>query len=186
MGRRFGPILVLLLIAIAALVRIQGAQHAQVLLDHELQARQTLAALHAASLQELASGGAHPGLGALVHGVPGLRFLHNLTDADTSYARDGVYMYGLRTILFPGEDGVPPTHGFVLRAWPRHFGETGDLEYLVNETGTLFEGQNHMGRNGTQRGFPPDFPHEINLKQQRKPWWVTTLPEPPSGDDGQR
>jgi hypothetical protein len=61
--------------------------------------------------------------------------------------------------------------GWVLRAWPREFGVTGDLEFHIDDLGDVWHGQNEVGRSGTIEGFPPKFPDKEIGRPRQAVWW---------------
>src|SRR5262249_1478241 len=140
-------------------------------------ARGTLGALARASQPFTQRGEAHPGLrGALLSAAPGLEPLPDLGSAQISYARDGVYMYGLATNPHRDTPTGPLLQGWALRAWPLRFGVTGDLEYYLTEDGRLWEGQNRLGRSGTENAFPPPF-QDPDIGTPKGPWWTVPFPD---------
>jgi len=176
MTRHAGPLLlVLLLLGVGGLRWLDG-RRSQALLDGEARARQVLLALGAACEAEQARADGTPGLhGPVLAAAPGLRARPDLGGEAISYAEDDVYVYGFATLSHrdPVTDAL--VTGFVLRAWPRRFGITGDLEYQLGDDGVLWEGQNRLGRTGTEYGFPPPFPDPA-IGQPRAPWWPAPLP----------
>jgi hypothetical protein len=173
MGRTSGILLLAVVLLAMGGLRAYGHWQARQVLASEEAARETLAALAAAST-EAVSRGPHPGLTeTFLAGHPGLRPLPELTVAQVSYATDGRYLYGLAARTLSDDGG--PTHGFVLRAWPLEFGVSGDVEFHVTEDGRLWQSQNVIGRSGTRYGFPPRFP-EPEIGQQGSPWWTELKP----------
>jgi hypothetical protein len=175
MTRKAGLLLLVLLLLAAAAVRWDDQRRADRLLAGEASARGTLAALQHLYRTALERGEPLPGLGeATLRALPHLRRLAGAGAAEISYAHDDVYVYGYATRPHRDADGrVVP--GFLLRAWPLRFGVTGDLEYQLGDDGQLWEGQNRMGRSGTDYGFPPPFPDPA-IGQPRAPWWPAALP----------
>lgn len=153
MTRLHGPVLFLLLLLMLVVVRAVAGSQASGLVEREAQARETVQALLAASLQEVGRGRAHPGLrGDFLARFPTLHERPELGNEAVSYADDGEYLYALAAASSGGG------HGFILRAWPLRFGATGDLEFEAADDGVLWEGMNCSGRSGTEVGFPPLFP----------------------------
>lgn len=178
MTRLSGLLIALLLALLAVALRVQEHHRAGRLIEGEDHAREVVASLTAASLDELATGSPHPGLFALLRHTPGLAPLPDLGDPPReSYARDDVYVYGLLTTARRADGDAPMVQGFVLRAWPVEFGVTGDLEYFATETGELWEGQNLLGRSGTGRGFPPPFGERPFTGRSGGTWWTIAPPD---------
>jgi hypothetical protein len=176
MGRRLGPLLLVVLLLAAAGVRLAESTRAGRLLDGEAQARATLAELHRACAALAQDGRVTPDLaGRALAAVPGLRRLPDVSREAVAYATDGAFVYGLATQLRTDADTVRPRQGWILRAWPADFGTSGDREYQLADDGVLWEGQNRLGRSGTRHGFPPAFP-EPDAGQPRAPWWTVPLP----------
>jgi len=176
MARRLGPWLFLLLLLLAIALRWQEGTHAEKLLSGEARASATLAALHQACRSLVADGRPHPDLGRrALEAVPALRPLPELSGGLVAYAADDVYVFGVVPQTQRAEAGGRTQSGWILRAWPLRFGTTGDREYQIGDDGVLWEGQNRLGRSGTDHGFPPVFPEpEIGLP--RAPWWQVKLP----------
>jgi hypothetical protein len=176
MGRRLGPLLLVVLLLAAAGVRVAQSARAGRLLAGEAQARATLAELHRACAALAQDGRVVPDLpGRALAGVPGLRRLPDASREAVVYARDEGYLYGLATQVRTDTETDRTRQGWILRAWPADFGTTGDREYQLADDGVLWEGQNRLGRSGTRHGFPPDFP-EPEVGQPRAPWWQVPLP----------
>jgi len=174
MNRLSGLYVFLVLVVLTAGLRFTVAQgRSERILRGEARAVATLGALAEASRAALAGGGPHPGLAAIARSRPGLELLDELSRDDRSYARDEVYLYGLAPTSHRAEDSEEIAHGFILRAWPREFGITGDTELYVTEDGALWQSQNRLGRSGTTQGFPPPFPDPM-IGEERSPWWRRT------------
>ena len=177
MSRSLGVLLLVLLLLGSVGLRLLESRRADALLDGEAHARASIGALARASLAISQQGRSHPGLrGALLDAAPGLEALPDLGTEELSYARDGVYMYGLATRSHRDSPTGPLLQGWVLRAWPLRFGVTGDAEYHMSEDGRLWEGSNHLGRSGTAAAFPPPFP-DPGIGQPRAAWWPVPLPD---------
>jgi len=136
-----------------------------------------IVALHELSMRILARGEPHPGLAWLVGELPELG-LASVPSADfdpppeCELALDEVYVYGLTDTIERDPRTGERSFGYVLRAWPRRYGETGDLEFHVADDGRLFGGQNRVGRSGFERGFPPPFPEpDLDTARGEASWW---------------
>jgi len=168
MTRLHGPVLFLLLLLLLGVVRAVAGAQANGLVEREAQARETVEALLAASLQAVGAGHAHPGLrGDFLARFPSLQPRPELGNEAISYADDGEYLYALAAA------STATGQGFILRAWPLRFGHTGDVEFEGAEDGVLWEGMNCVGRSGTDVGFPPLFP-DPDLDRATAGW--TPLP----------
>jgi hypothetical protein len=176
MARRFGSLLLALLLLLAAALRWQESARADRLLDGEARARATLAGLQRECARLVAGSRAPEDFARRVlAAVPALRQLPDVSTEALAYAADDVYAFGVATQVRRDEPGTRTRPGWILRAWPLEFGVTGDREYQLSEDGTLWEGQNRVGRSGTRAGFPPAFPEpEIGLP--KTPWWPVELP----------
>jgi hypothetical protein len=162
MTRLHGPLLTLLLLSALAGTRLLGQSRAAAMVEHEDSARRMMGELIAASRETMTRGRAHPGLrAAFLQRFPQLTERTGLASDAVSYADDGDYLFALAPSSATG-DGADGTggsrQGFVLRAWPLDFGVTGDLEFHATDDGLVWEGQNSLGRSGTEVGFPPLFP----------------------------
>ncbi len=176
MARRLGPLLLALLLLLAAALRWQQSARADRLLLGEARARAVLADLQQACTTQVADGRSHPDLARrALAAVPALRPLTDLGAGPTAYAADGTYVFGVAPQSRRDERSGRVQPGWILRAWPRAFGVTGDREYQLGDDGVLWEGQNRVGRSGTERGFPPTFP-EPDAGMPRAPWWPVELP----------
>jgi hypothetical protein len=138
------------------------------LLAGEDHGRTTVRALYEASVAFTGQGKPHPGLADLVDAVPGLESLDEASAGEQAYAWDERYVYGLTTTA---TGTARPTYGFILRAWPREFGVTGDHEYYIRDDGQLWEGVNERGRSGLRQGFPPPFPDPA-VGNRRNAWYA--------------
>ena len=179
MTRYGGLILVLVLTLTAIGLRARTHARAASLLEGEYHARTTIEALHAESMTHISVGRVHPGLAALIGNHPGMQLLDELSTPDRTYARDDVYIYAFA----PTATGTARrSHGFILRAWPRRFGITGDREFHIDQDGILYEGLNRKGRSGTEAsgGFPPAMPDPL-IGQPKSPWYPA--PAIRAGDD---
>ena len=165
--RLVGLLLLLGLLALNVGLRERAGQRADDLFAGEAQARERLASLGDA----LRAAGEIPGEERLelFRNRPDLRPLAHVGDASSAYAEDAVYVYGLGLTTEEDREGSV-TSSWVLRAWPREFGVTGDLEFHLDRRGVLYIGQNEVGRSGTDEGFPPSFPQR-NLGKTG-PWWL--------------
>jgi len=102
---------------------------------------------------------------------PGLVALQGVGDDRSAFAEGEFYVYGLGLTSIVDPETGRRGSGWVLRAWPRIFGVTGDIEFHSDHRGEIWHGQNEVGRSGTQEGFPPSFP-EKNIGQARQTtWW---------------
>jgi hypothetical protein len=167
---RYGGLILVLVLALVALgLRVRTHARADTLLEGELHGRRTLEALYQQGMESVAAGRPHPGLEALVPAHPGMELLEGLSTPDRTYARDEHYVYAFATTTV---GTARRTHGFILRAWPRRFGVTGDREFHFDEAGILYEGLNRKGRSGTESsgGFPPAMPDPL-LGQPNSPWF---------------
>jgi hypothetical protein len=177
MARKLGVLLLTALLLGSVGLRVMESRRADALLDGEARARATLAALLRASRPFTERGAPHPGLrGEVLQAAPGLQPLTDLGTEGISYAEDGAYMYALARHPHREEPAGTLVEGWVLRAWPLRFGATGDAEYYLTEAGQLWEGQNRLGRSGTEQGFPPPFP-DPDVGQPKAPWWTVPLPD---------
>jgi len=175
MTRRLGPLLVVALALAALGLRLSESARADTLLAGQARARDTLAALQAACLELTRSGRVRADLEhAAPAAVQGLRVLPE-SGPEVAYVTDEDYVYALteETRRESGSDHV--VQGWLMRAWPANFGHTGTREYLLAEDGVLWEGQNRLGRSGTDQGFPPALP-EPDLGLPRAGWHRTQLP----------
>jgi hypothetical protein len=176
MMRASGVLLLVLLLLLGAALRRQEAVRSEHLLAGEAAARSTLVELHAACQDLVRDGRPRPDLArAAFDAVPGLRPLPELGSDGVAYAADDAYVYGLAGQSRRDERTGRFLPGWILRAWPVRFGGTGNREYQLTDDGTLWEGQNRLGRSGTDYGFPPDFP-DPDVGQPRTPWWPVELP----------
>lgn len=173
--RHLGPYLALLLILVAAASRWSAHGQASEMLEREARALSTFASLGRASLAAIQQG-PHPGLGALLAAHPGLSMLDVTDDSGSEFAADNDYVFGLARSRNRDSNSTW-VDGFVLRAWPVRFGETGDGEFHLDETGRFYRGQNDLGRSGIQWGFPPPFPQPGLATGLRATWWATPLPD---------
>jgi len=176
MLRATGLVLTLMLVGLMVAFRATSDQRAERLLAGEARAHRQISALVRAARIELDAGAPHPGLAAVLHAGEGLRLLPELGGARVEFATDGAYLYGLAPTSTVADDGSA-RHGYVLRAWPREYGVTGDVEFHVRADGNLWIGQNQTGRSGVERGFPPPFP-EPDLDDPDGPgarWWRRRL-----------
>jgi hypothetical protein len=159
MTRMHGPVLFLLLMVLLGFSRLITSAQSDALVEREARVRALMVDLLAASLEAVARDRPHPGLREpFLSRFPTLQARPELGTESISYADDGDYMYGLAATRTTGTDAAGSIHGFVLRAWPQDFGDTGDLEFQASDDGQLWEGSNSTGRSGTGFGFPPDFP----------------------------
>jgi hypothetical protein len=159
MTRMHGPALFLLLVILLGLSRLITSSRADALVEREARARAVMGDLLAASLEAVARDRPHPGLREpFLSRFPTLHARPELSTESISYADDGDYLYGLAATRTTGTESASSSHGFVLRAWPQDFGDTGDLEFQASDDGQLWEGSNSSGRSGAGFGFPPDFP----------------------------
>lgn len=167
----------LLLLLAGAALRWRAADRGAALLLHEGQAR-TRFALLARLSRDAVERGPHPGLAALLAAAGGARLLADVSSADSAYASDEAYVYGLRCNAQRGADGRA-AHGFQLHAWPLRFGETGDQEFFTDATGAFWRGQNDLGRSGTDTGFPPPFraPRPGLDPGPGNAWWRVPSPD---------
>ena len=176
MERRLGPLLLVLLLLLAAAVRVVESARADRLLQGEARARETLAGLHRACAALAQDGRAVPDLATrALATVPAVRRLPEVRRELVVYGADAAYVYGLAAQVRTDERTGRPQQGWILRAWPLDFGRSGDREYQLGDDGTLWEGQNRLGRSGTSYAFPPEFP-EPDVGQPRAPWWPVALP----------
>lgn len=171
-----GPILLILMLALMFGMRVLERHRADQLLEGETVARRTIAALHEVSLDAVNQGQQHPGLrGALLAQLPDLTPLPDLSSALITYAHDDVYMYGVATNSNRDPETSEIAYGYILRAWPLRYGRTGDAEFQLSQSGVLWEGQNRLGRSGTDYGYPPPFP-DPEVGQPGAAWWPIRLP----------
>lgn len=172
-----GPVLFVVLLASMFVVRAIERGFSVQLQAGELVAQQTIAMIHKASLAALQQGRSHPGLlGDLIAGLPSLKPLPDLGFNEITYAHDNVYMYGIATNAHRDPISGELVHGYVLRAWPLRYGRSGDAEFQLSDSGLLWEGQNRLGRSGTDYGFPPAFP-QPEIGQPGAAWWPIRLPD---------
>ncbi len=101
----------------------------------------------------------------------GLTPLQGTGDDSSAFAQDNFYVYGLGLTSVVDSKTGRHRPSWALRAWPRQFGVTGDLEYHVNDRGVLWHGQNEVGRSGTDAGFPPSFSKREFEDSKQKSWW---------------
>jgi len=169
--RLFGWLLLVATLLLAVGLRLRSAERAERLFVGEAVARERLRDLGRAL--DVALDGSTPAAQrlALFGRLLGQEPLPQAATDVTAYGRDEVYVYGLGlTTQVDGEGRLRP--GWVLRAWPRQFGVTGDLEFHLDQTGTFWEGQNEVGRSGLEQGFPPAFPErELVSQDKHKSWW---------------
>ena len=165
----------ILLLASGATIRWQAHVRAEGLIATEEQALATFASLHRASRAAVGRG-PHPGLAALLAEHPRLHLLDEVSTTDLQYATDERYVFGLLRSTRRNAAGEI-VHGYVLRAWPWIFGETGDLEYHIDERGAFYRGQNDLGRSGLEEGFPPPFPQPRIAEGLNAAWWQSHLPD---------
>ncbi len=175
MTRHAGLIIIILLALVGVSLRWWTYERTDRLLAGEARALETFMALHEASQAIVDAGRPHPGLAALLDAGPDLELLETESSVGHSYARDDVYMYGLATRDIVNED--VRTYGYILRAWPREFGSTGDQEYHIQQDGRLWLGANERGRSGIERGFPPMFPDPL-LGKRKVAWWLAEPDQP--------
>ena len=165
MTRYAGFLIVLLLALTAVALRVHTQARSENLLESERRARATVMRLFEASHAHTAAGQAHPGLEALLAAEPGLTLLEDGT-AEQAFAVDDVFVYGLVTTA---DLTARRSYGFILRAWPLHYGHTGDREYPIDEGGVLSDGLNQKVRGGTAK--PPPFPAPL-IDDPSGPWHV--------------
>jgi hypothetical protein len=171
-----GPIVFLVLLGLMIGLRIAERHRADGLLEGETTARRMIAALHEVSLDAVGKGQQHPGLhDELLAGLPDLTPLPDLGLELITYAHDDVYMYGVAANTSRNPETGEISYGYILRAWPLRYGRTGDAEFQLSESGVLWEGQNRLGRSGTDYGYPPAFP-EPEVGQPGAAWWPIRLP----------
>jgi len=171
-----GPILFLAVLGLMFGLRIAERRSAEALLAGETVARRTIAALHAVSLDAVSKGQAHPGLrDGLLAELPDLTPLPDLSTDSISYAHDEVYIYGVATNSLRDPETSTISEGYILRAWPLRYGRTGDAEFQLSQSGVLWEGQNRLGRSGTDYDYPPAFP-EAEVGKPGAAWWPIRLP----------
>jgi len=175
--RALGLLIAFGLIATALLLRRSLADDAAAILAAEAAVRTKIVALHEDAMRVLARGAPHPGLAPLAAQRPELG-IATLDPSrwdpplDFEVGRDDVYVYGLTDTTERDPQSGTRVHGYVLRAWPRRYGETGDLEFQITDDGRLFVGQNRVGRSGFARGFPPPFPAtELGTPRGEATWW---------------
>jgi hypothetical protein len=101
----------------------------------------------------------------------GLTALPDTGDDRTAFAEDELYTYGLGTTIIVDKATGRRVDGWVLRAWPRVFGVTGDIEFHVDNRGVVWHGQNEVGRSGVTEGFPPKFPAKEIGQPKQAIWW---------------
>lgn len=165
--RYTGLLLLLVLVIAGILLRTQSRHRSHRLLDGEKHARAMVERLYEASIEFTRRREAHPGLAQLAEDLPELETLTDAGAGEQSYARDDVYVYGITTTA---TGTARPSYGFILRAWPRDFGVTGDHEFYVTEEGAFWEGVNERGRSGLRYGFPPPFPDPA-VGNSRNSWY---------------
>ena len=171
MTRHAGPILVLLAVLAMFAARQDVARRADVLLEGEARARETIGALAQACRGALEKGRKLPSLREVsLSSAMDLAALPGLGSDELSYASDVWYVFGLASHPHRDDASGAMVPGFVLRAWPARYGVTGDLEYQISDDGQLWAGQNRAGRSGTTYAFPPPFP-EPGLGLRGVPWW---------------
>ena len=169
--RLLGLGLVVFLSLLAVGLRQTADTRAERLLEGERRSLAVLLGLQRAALDDFRAG-ERPDLVALARAA-GLDQLSgvDVPEGDPRMVlQDRDSLYALGWIRRRPAEGGPPEDGFVLRAWPRQHGVTGDLERHVDERNHLWEGQNTVGRSGLTRGYPPPFP-EPDLEKTGGRWW---------------
>jgi hypothetical protein len=169
--RVVGLVVIVLLLVAGVAERLRVEANADRILAGEQRAYERFDSLYRASRSAVRRG-PHPGLAELIAEHPGLEMLADVCDAEHEYAADETYVYGLTRPPRLDEDGAL-AHGFILRAWPRRFGITGDLEYYVDDVDGFWFGQNELGRSGLDEGFPPPFPQPNLGEGNGSAWWQT-------------
>lgn len=171
-----------LLIAVALIATTLALRHrldgeARAILAAEDRARTKIGELHDLSMQVLARGEAHPGLAWLIGERPELGLVSVPAEdfdppPECELAVDEAYVYALTDTVERDPRTGERSFGYVLRAWPLRYGETGDLEFHVTDDGRLYGGQNRVGRSGFARGFPPPFPEPaLETLGGESAWW---------------
>jgi len=174
--RALGPILLVVLLALGAGLRLQAHQRASVLQANEERALERTYRLYRASRAAVRRG-PHPGLAALLSEHPGLVMLPELGDAEHEYAADEAYIFGLTRPSRRGQEGATE-FGYILRSWPLHFGVSGDREFYAEDRSGFWQGQNELGRSGTNGSFPPPFPQPGIEEGRNSAWWQSDLSRP--------
>jgi hypothetical protein len=176
MTRAAGPLLLLLLVLVGAGLRLQESARSEHLRAGEAGALATLADLQEACRNLVRDGRPRPDLaGAALAALPALRRLEGPSTDAIAYATDDAYVFGIASQTRRDERSGHMQPGWILRAWPARFGITGNREFQVTDDGQAWEGQNRLGRSGTEYAFPPDFP-DPEIGQPRTPWWPVDLP----------
>jgi hypothetical protein len=169
--RVVGLVVLVLLLAAGVAERLRVEAQADRILAGEQRANDRVYSLYRASRSAVRRG-PHPGLAELIAEHPSLEMLPDVSDAVHDYAANDEYIYGLTRPQRLDKDGAL-THGFILRAWPRRFGITGDLEFYVDDIDGFWFGQNELGRSGLDEGFPPPFPQPNLGDGDGSAWWQT-------------
>ncbi|HEX5011865.1 MAG TPA: hypothetical protein VFY71_15840 [Planctomycetota bacterium] len=176
MSRVAGPLLLLLLVLVGAGLRLQESARSERLQQGEAAALATLADLQQACRELVSDGNPRSDLArAALAALPALRPLQGPSTDAIAYATNDAYVYGLASQTRRDERSGHLAPGWILRAWPARFGVTGNREFQVADDGQAWEGQNRLGRSGTDYAFPPDFP-DPEIGQPRTPWWPVELP----------
>ena len=176
MTRASGVLLLLLLVLVAAALRGLEGSRSQRLSAGEVAALDTLADLDRACRDLARDGRPRPDLAqAALAAVPALHPLGAPAADGVAYAADEAYVFGIAGQTRRDERSGRLVPGWIVRAWPLRFGVTGNREYQLADDGQLWEGQNRLGRSGTEYGFPPPFP-DPEAGQPRTPWWPAELP----------
>ncbi|MHC5210033.1 MAG: hypothetical protein ACYTG2_04885 [Planctomycetota bacterium] len=176
MSRSVGFAVFIALLLAAVLLRWHASSRAEGLIENEAHTRRTLAALYEASLEATRDGTRHPGLrGEFLRAFPEFEAIPDLGTEQITYARNGTFMFGLATRTSTDTRTSAKEQGFILRAWPLEYGATGDFEYQLADDGSLWQGQNLLGRSGTAVGFPPRFP-DPGIGKPDEAWWIVPLP----------
>ncbi len=170
-SRLYGTVVLLALVALGVGLRDRAERRTERLLGGE-----ATAAARVAELAELLAGTALDELTpterlAILPRQRGLLELEGAGDDRTAFAEDEAYCYGLGLVDVTDRRTGRRRLGWAVRAWPREFGVTGDLEYYVDERGVVWAGQNPTGRSGTDAAFPPPFPEREIEDADQAVWW---------------
>jgi hypothetical protein len=173
--RRVGYLLVIALTLLCVALHQRSRWRSQQLLAGEALATQRLEQIHRLASNALRED-TRPQLPELLlePQLSALVLLDTLARPGLAFAWDEVYVYGMAQTSVRYADTGKLGPGYVLRAWPRHFGTTGDLQLHIDSNGTYFHGQNNKGRSGVLIDFPPPFP-DPDVGSRHAGWWPQKL-----------
>ena len=171
MSRYYGIVLLIALMLLAVTLRQRAVHRSERIRANEIVVADRVEELAEALRASISEGDPPKVRLARLAEQPELVGIPDVGDDRSAFAEGELYIYGLGLTTIVDPETGRRGSGWVLRAWPRAFGVTGDIEFHIDHKGTVWHGQNEVGRSGTEEGFPPLFPAKTLSKARQTAWW---------------